>query len=99
VARSFDDEAIPVGCDGCGRDAASAGMDQTGWTVRRDPQLFAGVYCRSCASALGLLGSAVECADCGRAVALRRAEAAGWRFYADAVGELHPYCPPCAVER
>ena len=99
MAKRFDDEVVPAGCDGCGRDAASAGMDRMGWTVRRVPQPFAGVYCGSCAQALGLLGSAIECAECGRAVAERRAEGAGWRFFADARGELHPYCPDCNTNR
>jgi hypothetical protein len=97
VNRGYDDDAVPTGCDGCGRNATDAGMDRHGWTVRRDPQAFAGTYCPPCAATLRLVGSAIECTDCGRAVTERKAEAAGWRFYADARDELHPYCPVCAT--
>ncbi len=93
---TFDSDRVPAHCDGCGRDAATAGMERTGWAVRRTPASFAGVYCVACASTLRLLGTAVECIGCGRAVSEARAEQAGWRFYSDRAGELHPYCPECA---
>jgi len=96
MGNGFDLDEIPAACDGCGRDARAAGMHRTGWTVRRPPTSYAGVYCANCAATLRLLGSAVECTECGRAVSEERAEQAGWRFYSDQVGELQPYCSDCA---
>jgi len=95
VGGSFDVDGVPARCDGCGRDALAAGMTRTGWTVRPEPGIFAGIYCARCAATLRLLGSAVECSQCGRAVSEARAEQAGWRYYADPLGGLQPLCPAC----
>jgi hypothetical protein len=88
---------VPGRCDGCGRAAADARMDEDGWAVRPLPAGFAGAYCLECASALQLLPWTIDCAQCGRKVADEGvAEREGWRFYADALGHLEPFCRECA---
>jgi hypothetical protein len=37
----------------------------------------------------------IPCANCGRPVREADAEALGWRFYSDDVGELEPFCALC----
>jgi hypothetical protein len=37
----------------------------------------------------------IACANCDRPVREADAEALGWRFYSDGVGELHPCCGLC----
>jgi hypothetical protein len=37
----------------------------------------------------------IACANCGRPVHEADAEALGWRFYSDGVGELEPFCGLC----
>ena len=41
--------------------------------------------------------AAVACANCGQHVAEADAEAAGWRFWSDGVGELHLFCEICSA--
>ncbi len=38
----------------------------------------------------------IACANCGRTVLEANAEAAGWRFWSDGLGELHLFYPGCA---
>lgn len=38
----------------------------------------------------------IVCANCGRPVREADADALGWRFYSDGVGELLPFCGLCA---
>jgi hypothetical protein len=33
----------------------------------------------------------------GRSIPEGDAEAAGWRYWSDGLGELHAFCPDCAV--
>ena len=40
----------------------------------------------------------LTCSNCSDTILERDAEAAGWRFYSDGVGELLPFCPDC-IER
>lgn len=92
-----DIETVPERCDGCGRRAASCGMDTVGWTVRTLPAGFAGAYCLDCAAALQLLPWLIQCCECGRQKATEAAaERAGYRYYADEAGALQPYCGECA---
>ncbi len=39
------------------------------------------------------------CANCATTLLERDAEAAGWRFYSDGIGELLPFCPDCLQSR
>jgi hypothetical protein len=38
----------------------------------------------------------ITCANCGRPVRESDADALGWRFNSDGVGELEPFCGLCA---
>ncbi len=38
----------------------------------------------------------LTCANCSTTVPELDAEAAGWRYWSDGVGELLPFCPVCA---
>ncbi len=40
----------------------------------------------------------LTCANCATTIPERDAELAGWRYWSDGVGELHPFCPVCAKE-
>lgn len=92
-----DIDVVPERCDGCGRRAASCGMDTVGWTVRTLPAGFAGAYCLDCASALQLLPWLIQCSECGRHKANEAAaERAGYRYYTEPNGILQPYCAECA---
>ena len=89
-------EAVPEGCDCCGRDAEDCGMLERGWAS--DAQLLAGggVYCRGCAHLLRLVRVDEKCLWCDEPmVEEEAAEATGWVYYADDLGELHPCCPAC----
>jgi hypothetical protein len=93
----FEAERLPEGCDGCGRDAIAAGMARTGWTVRPSIAGFAGIYCASCAHVLSAVDLPVDCSRCERSVRDdEQAEASGWAYYEDVLGELLPFCPACA---
>lgn len=88
----------PEGCDCCGRDAEDCGMDDEGWVTRDEQSDFPGIYCTSCASLLRLVLWSEECAGCGvEASSESVAERDGWRYFADELGQLVPFCPPCAV--
>lgn len=39
----------------------------------------------------------IACANCGRTVPEADAKDAGWRYWSDGVGGLHPFCPGCAA--
>lgn len=36
------------------------------------------------------------CANCSRPVRKSEANDAGWRYFSDGAGELHPFCGLCA---
>jgi len=40
--------------------------------------------------------ASLTCANCSTTIPERDAEAAGWRYWSDGVGELLPFCPVCA---
>jgi hypothetical protein len=97
VAASGD-AFVPDRCDGCGREAASCGMVEKGWTVRTSLAGFAGAYCPDCAVALQLLPWTIRCSDCGLDRADEAAaERAGFVFFEDELGGLFPLCGICAA--
>ena len=75
-------------------------MVEAGWVT--DAQLLAegGVFCRACAHLLRIVRLEERCAWCEASmIEEERAEAEGWVYYADALGDLHPCCPGCLAER
>ena len=40
---------------------------------------------------------ALTCSNCAAKNEAGEAEAAGWRYWSDGVGELHPFCGFCAA--
>ena len=71
-------------------------MLEAGWVT--DDRLVAGggTYCRSCAHLLRIVRLAERCVWCETPmVDENTAEARGWAYYADELGELHPCCPAC----
>ena len=89
----------PARCDGCGRSADETGMDRHGWAVSPPSAEVPGRYCLSCASALRMLDWFVRCVACGTSVESEAdAEQRGWRFHADPLGQLQPYCGICSIE-
>jgi hypothetical protein len=89
----------PARCDGCGRTADEAGMDRYGWAISPPSGEVPGSYCLSCASALRMLDWFVRCVACGATVESEAdAERRGWRFHADDLGALQPYCGICSIE-
>lgn len=87
----------PGHCDGCGRDATACGMSELGWIAHSSVPELPGSYCVRCASSLRLIPWSECCAVCGATVDDEGvADEAGWRYYADAHGELHVFCPACA---
>jgi hypothetical protein len=88
----------PEGCDCCGRDAEDCDMEAHGWLVRDAPSDFPGVYCIGCASLLRLVLWSEECTECTvLAESESAAERDGWRYFADELGQLVPFCPACAA--
>jgi hypothetical protein len=91
---------LPDGCDCCGHDAEDCGMLEAGWV--HDARLLAGggTYCRSCAHLLRIVRLVEQCAWCeSPMVEEELAEAQGWAYYADDIGDLHPCCPACLESR
>jgi hypothetical protein len=87
----------PARCDGCGRDAVEAGMDEHGWVVSPLTAALPGSFCLSCASTLRMLDWFVRCVDCGAIVESEAAaERASWRFFPDPLGQLQPHCRSCS---
>ena len=87
----------PGRCDGCGRDAGAAGMDEHGWVVSPLTAPLPGSFCLRCASALRMLEWFVRCVDCGASIENEvAAEHAGWRFFADELAQLQPHCAMCS---
>lgn len=87
----------PESCDCCGRDAEDCGIDEHGWVTRDDVKDLSGTYCLSCAAHLRLIRWSEECVKCGKPAASERiAQREGWRYFADALGRLLPFCPGCA---
>jgi hypothetical protein len=87
----------PGRCDGCGRDAGAAGMDEHGWVMSPLTAALPGSFCLSCASALRMLDWFVRCVDCGASTENEvAAEHAGWRFFTDELAQLQPYCAACS---
>jgi hypothetical protein len=41
----------------------------------------------------------ILCEKCGRTIEPDEARAAGWRYWANGLGELLPFCPRCAERR
>jgi hypothetical protein len=90
---------VPDGCDCCGRDAEDCGMVAAGW-VNEALFVEGGTYCRSCAHLLRIVRLAEQCAWCeAPMIEEAAAEARGWAYYADEIGELHPCCPDCLAGR
>lgn len=90
----------PARCDGCGRGAGDAGMDEHGWLVSPLGSCLPGSYCLRCASALRMLDWFVRCVDCGATIENEgAAEQTGWRFFSDALGQLQPHCAACSHTR
>lgn len=90
----------PENCDCCGHDAEDCGMLDAGWVD--DAQLLPGgaTYCWSCAHLLRIVRLAEQCAWCEAPLAEEEtAEAEGWGYYADSLGDLYPCCPRCLAER
>lgn len=74
-------------------------METHGWAVSPPAATVPGSYCLACASALRMLQWFVRCLACGATVESETAaEREGWRFYADELGQLQPYCPICALD-
>ena len=91
---------LPEACCCCGRDAEDCGMLEAGWVS--DVRLLAGggALCRSCAHLLRIVRLAERCAWCeAPMVEEETAEAEGWAYFADSLGDLHPCCPGCLAER
>ena len=90
--------ATPEGCDCCGIGAKDCGMIDDGWITRDARSDFPGIYCIPCASLLRLVLWSEQCADCGMvADSESAAERDGWRYFADDLGQLVPFCPICAA--
>jgi hypothetical protein len=93
-------EAAPESCDCCGRDAEDCGMLETGWVSDVHLAVGGGVYCRACSHLLRLVRLDESCVWCGESmIDEEAAEARGWVYYADSLGELHPCCPACLAGR
>ena len=93
-------EIVPEGCDCCGHDAEDCGMLEAGWVT--DAQLLpdGGVFCRACAHLLRIVRLDESCLWCAAPmVEEEAAEARGWAYYADDLGDLHPCCPGCLATR
>ena len=91
---------LPAKCDGCGRTAAAAGMEELGWAESPLTAAVPGTYCLQCASALRMLDWFVRCSECGAIVESEAAaEAQGWRFFSDQLGQLEPSCGLCSAGR
>ncbi len=89
----------PDNCDCCGRDAEDCRIAELGWVVCEPGDELSGTYCLPCAASLRLLPWFERCAICEATVEdEEEAEQAGWRYFADGHGALHPCCPAC-VER
>ena len=89
--------SAPARCDGCGRKAADAGMDEQGWVVSPLRAPVPGRFCLRCASALRMLDWFVRCVECGASIESEAAaEDNGWRFFPDPLGQLQPRCPACS---
>jgi predicted nucleic acid-binding Zn ribbon protein len=72
-------------------------MNRHGWAVSPPSAEVPGRYCLKCASALRMLEWFVRCVECGEIVESESvAERRGWRFRADALGQLQPHCPACS---
>ena len=91
---------VPENCDCCGHDAEDCGMVEAGWVddVRRVAG--GGAYCRGCAHLLRILRLEEQCAWCEVPMADEEAaEAEGWAYFADSLGDLYPCCPDCLARR
>jgi hypothetical protein len=100
VMGDTEGDTTPEGCDCCGRDAEDCRMAEDGWV--RGSLFFAtpGVFCRRCAHLLRLVRVQETCVWCDASMAEEEsAEAQGWVYYADNLGNLHPCCPSCLAGR
>jgi len=90
----------PEGCDCCGHDAEDCGMLEAGWVTDAGLLAGGGTFCRSCAHVLRIARLSEQCAWCEEPmVDEERAEARGWAYFADEIGDLYPCCPSCLAER
>jgi hypothetical protein len=94
-----DSGTPPEGCDCCGRDGEDCGMHEVGWVTRTLEAPFPGHYCLGCASTLRLVPWWERCVGCSVTIDdEEQAEAEGWRYYVNSLGELHPVCPSCLAQ-
>jgi hypothetical protein len=91
---------VPEACDCCGRDAEDCGMLEEGWVDDSGLLRHGGTFCRDCAHLLRITRRPERCAWCeGPMVEEERAEALGWAYFTDEVGDMHACCPGCLGER
>jgi hypothetical protein len=96
----FRGKETPDGCDCCGHDAEDCGMLDEGWVSDSGVLANGGAYCRTCAHLLRLVRLPEHCAWCETPmIEEEEAEVAGWGYYADDLGALHPCCPSCLAGR
>jgi len=93
-------DGVPEGCDCCGHDAEDCGMLDVGWISDTELIASGGVFCRECAHLLRIARREEFCAWCGTLMAAEdRAEALGWGYFVDGLGDLHACCPGCLADR
>ena len=98
MSSDVDRGPLPENCDCCGRDAEDCDMDEQGWLTRDGASEFPGTYCIRCASLLRLVLWAEDCASCGTEAASEdAAERDGWRYFANELGQLVPFCAACVA--
>jgi hypothetical protein len=91
---------VPEGCDCCGRDAEDCGIPEDGWVSDSELVADGAVFCRRCAHLLRIARQPEWCAWCGGLmVDEERADALGWAYFLDEVGDMHACCPGCLAER
>ena len=91
---------MPDSCDCCGHDAEDCGMFEEGWVGDAEIIPGGGVYCRTCAHLLRLIRLDEACAWCNTPmIEEESAEASGWAYFSDELGDLHACCPACLAVR
>lgn len=75
-------------------------MFEDGWVTEDELLVGGGALCLPCAHLLRIARYAERCAWCAVPLGDEAvAESQGWLYFADTLGELHPCCPVCLVER
>jgi hypothetical protein len=75
-------------------------MLDVGWVTDSELIPSGAVFCRECAHLLHVARHAEFCAWCDALMAEEsRADALGWAYFTDDLGDLHPCCPGCLAER